>query len=36
MGVDLKVGSCEYSNTGGWVEMVVAGEVNRRRVKVKS
>ena len=36
VGVGLKVGNCEYSNTGECVEMVVAGEVNRRRVKVKS
>ena len=35
MGVGLKVGNCEYSNTGEWVEMVVAGEVNSRRVMVK-
>ena len=34
--VCLKVGNCEYSNTEGRVEMVVAGEVNRRRVMVES
>ena len=27
--VGLKVGNCEYSNTGEWVEMLVAGEVNK-------
>ena len=35
VGVGLKVGNCDYSNTGEWVEMVVAGEVNSRRVMVK-
>ena len=35
MGVGLKVGICEYSNTEGWLEMVVAVEVNSRRVMVK-
>ena len=35
MGVGLKVGNCDYSNTGEWVEMLVAGEVNRRGVMVK-
>ena len=29
VGVGLKVGNCEYSNTGEWVEMLVAGEVNK-------
>ena len=36
MGIGLEVGNYEYSNTREWVEMVVEGEVNKRRAMVKN